>query len=336
MSRKLASIVVIEGLKPIEGADLIEVATVKGWKLVVKKNEFEIGDHAVYCEIDSFLPIREEFEFLRKSSYRKMRDMEGFRLKTIKLRGQVSQGLLLPMSILGDLSCQVGDNVTERLEIIKYEPPIPASLVGIAKGPFPSFIPKTDEERIQNLADQYRPLKALKYQVTEKLDGSSVTYYCRNGEFGVCSRNLELIESPDNTLWKFAKVNSISEKLTSSGRNIALQGELIGESIQGNPYKLAGQTVRFFYAYDIDKRAYLPISIFLNLLDEWELQAVPLLATDYALPETIADVLGFADGISKLSPNGKQVVREGVVLQNNDRTVSFKVISNNFLLKEKR
>ena len=94
MERKLASIQKVLDLQPIEGADVIEVATINGWKLVVKKGEFEVGDLAVYFEIDSFLPIREEFEFLRKSSYKKMGDKEGFRLRTIKLRGQISQGLL--------------------------------------------------------------------------------------------------------------------------------------------------------------------------------------------------------------------------------------------------
>lgn len=231
MSRKLASIVIIEDLQPIESADFIEVAAVKGWKLVVKKNEFVIGDLAVYCEIDSFLPIRKEFEFLRKTSYKKMRDVEGFRLKTIKLRGQISQGLLIPVSILGDLRYEVGDDVTKQLGIMKYEPPIPASLVGIAKGSFPSFIPKTDEERIQNLSDQYERLKSHRYYITEKLDGSSVTYYLHNRQFGVCSRNLELVESVENSLWKVAIANGIEEKLRGFGKNMAIQGELIGEGI---------------------------------------------------------------------------------------------------------
>ena len=336
MSRKLASIVIIEDLNPIEGADQIEVATVKGWKVVVKKDEFKVSDRAIYCEIDSFLPVKEEFEFLRKTSFRKMWDMEGFRLKTIKLRGQISQGLILPVSLLGNLRYEVGDDVTQQLGIIKYEPPIPPSLVGIAKSPFPSFVPKTDEERIQNLVDQYEALKAQRYQITEKLDGSSVTYYFHNGQFGVCSRNLELVESSDNTLWKFAIANRVSEKLVSSGMNLALQGELIGEGIQGNPYKLAGQTVRFFYAYDIDARAYLSVPEFMELLDEWGLQPAPVLVSDYELPETIDDVLAFADGVSELSPVGKQVVREGVVFRNADRTVSFKAISNTFLLKDQK
>ena len=334
MSRKLASIVAIENLSPIPEADLIEVATVKGWKVVVKKNEFNIGDLVIYCEIDSFLPIREEFEFLRKTSYRKMRDIEGFRLKTIKLRGQISQGLLLPMSLLEGHSYQLGDDVTEQLGIIKYEPPIPASLVGVAKGPFPSFIPKTDEERIQNLTDQFETLKESRYYVSEKLDGSSVTYYWHEGQFGVCSRNLELIASPENTLWKFAYENEISDKLASFGRPIALQGELIGEGIQGNPYKLAGQTVRFFYAFDIDKHRYLPMDEFFQLMEKLELETVPILAGNFQLPDTIDEILTLADGKAELSLFNKSVAREGLVFRNEDRTISFKAISNRFLLNE--
>lgn len=112
MERKLASVVVIDDLQPIEGADLIAVATVKGWKLVVKKNEFRIGDHAIYCEIDSFLPEKAEFEFLRKSSFRKMGEQSGFRLKTMKLRGQISQGLLLPVTVLNGDAYTPGEDVS--------------------------------------------------------------------------------------------------------------------------------------------------------------------------------------------------------------------------------
>jgi RNA ligase (TIGR02306 family) len=150
MERKLASIQAIKEILPIEGADAIELAVVNGWKVVVAKNVgHRAGDHVVYCEIDSFLPIREEFEFLRKSSYKKMGDREGFRLRTIKLRGQVSQGLILPMSIFGDFgwTAYEGLDVTEKLGIVKYEPPVPAELAGKVKGLFPSFLRRTDEER---------------------------------------------------------------------------------------------------------------------------------------------------------------------------------------------
>ena len=99
--RKLATIQKIKEILPIEGADAIELAIVNGWKVVVGKNvEHKEGDYVIYCEIDSFLPIKEEFEFLRKSSYKKMADgTEGFRLRTIKLRGQVSQGLIIPINV---------------------------------------------------------------------------------------------------------------------------------------------------------------------------------------------------------------------------------------------
>lgn len=144
MERKLASVVKVLDIKPIPGADAIEVATVKGWNVVVKKNEYKVGDLAIYYEIDSYLPIKPEFEFLRKSSYKKMADgTEGFRLKTVKLRGQISQGLLTPLTF----DAVEGEDVTERLGVTKYEPPIPAQLAGLVKGLFPSFIPKTQEER---------------------------------------------------------------------------------------------------------------------------------------------------------------------------------------------
>lgn len=334
MERKLASPVIIDDVQPIAGADLIELATVKGWQLVIKKNEFRAGDHAIYCEIDSFLPVKEEFEFLRKSSFRKMGDKEGFRLKTIKLRGQISQGLLLPVQVLGNYAYQLGENVTEQLGIIKYEPPIPASLAGMAKGMFPSFMPKTDEERIQNLTEAYETFRQHDFYVTEKLDGSSVTYYYNNGEFGVCSRNLELLETPENTLWRVARKDKIEEKLAAVGRNIALQGEMIGEGIQKNMYGLSGQSVRFFNVFDINAYQYLPLDEFQSFITGMELQAVPILDTAFTLPVSAEELLASADGISALSPQGKQVEREGLVIRSTNRKVSFKVISNKFLLGE--
>lgn len=337
MERKLASIQKIEALNPIEGADLIEVATVRAWKLVVKKGEFKVGENAIYCEIDSFLPIREEFEFLRKSSYKKMGDQEGFRLKTIKLRGQVSQGLLLPVSLLkGKIypdhydRLSIGDDVSEALGIWKYEPPIPAELSGVMKGSFPSFLQKTDEERIQNLTDVFENFKKSTFYVTEKLDGSSATYYINNGTFGVCSRNLELLENEGNSFWKVARQLNLEEKLKATGKNICLQGELVGEGIQGNPYKLKGQHVKFFSGFDIDEQRNLTFDEFEALTRLLEVETVPIILIEYRLPETIDELLLFADGKSELNPNAN---REGVVIRNHQRTISFKVISNLFLLK---
>lgn len=333
MERKLASIKTINNIQPIEGADVIELATVDSWNVVVAKAaSHKVGDTVVYCEIDSFLPIREEFEFLRKSSYKKMGDQEGFRLKTIKLRGQVSQGLILPISIFDDFSwtAHEGLDVTQRLGIQKYEPPIPAQLSGIAKGLFPSFIPKTDEERVQNLTKEYEGWKTQQFYITEKLDGSSATFFYNNGVFGVCSRNLELLETEENSFWKVARHLQLKECLSSRKSNYAIQGELIGEGVQGNPYKIKGQTVRFFNAFNIDTRQYLGLSEFVDLIKFMSLETVPILNRNFTLPNTIEELLKYTEDKSTLNP---QFDREGIVIRSIDRNISFKAISNKFLLK---
>ena len=335
MERKLATIRKINELTPIEGADKIELATIDGWKVVVAKDvNHKVGDLIVYCEVDSFLPIREEFEFLRKTSYKKMADgTEGFRLKTIRLRGQVSQGLILPISILNsDDVIDEGDDVTDELNIVKYEAPIPAQLSGEVKGMFPSFLIKTDEERVQNLTHHFEKYKQEKFYVTEKLDGSSVTYYIKDGVFGVCSRNLDLVESETNSMWKLATTNGLKEKLLSLNRNIAIQGEIIGEGIQGNPYKIIGQTIKFFNGFDIDKYEYLPLDIFIELIKYLEMGTVPILDLEFNLPDTVDELISFADSKSVLN---NMFDREGIVIRSHDRKISFKVISNKFLLNEK-
>jgi RNA ligase (TIGR02306 family) len=335
MERKLASIRKISDIQPIEGADMIELAIVDGWKVVVAKNvNHKVGDLVVYCEIDSFLPIKEEFEFLRKGSYKKMVDgTEGFRLRTIKLRGQVSQGLILPIHTLPLLEMvHEGQDVTEMLGIVKYEPPIPAELAGKVKGLFPSFLRKTDEERIQNLSGEIETWKDKTFYVTEKLDGSSATFYYKDGEFGVCSRNLELLETEDNTFWKFARQVDLENKMRDFDINISLQGELIGEGIQGNPYKIKGQTVRFFNLFDIDLQEYHNLSMFEGVCNRFGVEMVPILNKHFEMFDTVEDILEYADGKSVLNPNFD---REGVVIRSLDRKISFKAISNKFLLNEK-
>lgn len=345
MERKLATIRKITNITPIEGADKIELVTVGGWKVVAAKDvNHKVGDLVVYCEIDSFLPIKEEFEFLRKSSYKKLSDgTEGFRLKTIKLRGQVSQGLILPIKELSifqfasSSNLSEGDDVTNLLGITKYEPPIPAELAGKVKGGFPHFIPKTDEERVQNLSKEYDEWKLQskhKFYVTEKLDGSSATYYIKDGVFGVCSRNLELLETEGNTFWKVARELDLENKMKSLNMNISLQGELIGEGIQGNPYKIKGQTVRFFTGFDIDKFERISFTQLVVMLMELNLQYVPVLNDEFGfvLPDTIEGMLEYAENKSQLNENTE---REGVVVRSMDGTISFKAISNKFLLSEK-
>jgi RNA ligase (TIGR02306 family) len=342
MERKLASIRKIEKIDPISGADKIELVTVDGWKVVVAKDVgHKIGDFVVYCEIDSFLPIKPEYEFLRKSSYKKMGDQEGFRLRSVKLRGQISQGLILPIKDVIPFPdvldyMEVGKDVTELLGIVKYEPPIPAELAGKVKGGFPSFIPKTDEERIQNLSSEYEEWKTQsdhEFYVTEKLDGSSATFYMKDGVFGVCSRNLELLETEDNTFWRVARILDLENKMKNVGMNFSIQGELIGEGIQGNPYKIKGQTVRFFNIYDIDLREYYSIHILNRIVKDvmGGLETVPVLETNFKLPETIDELLKYADAKSALNPNFD---REGIVIRNGNKSISFKVISNQFLINE--
>ena len=340
MERKLATIKKITDINPIEGADKIELVTVGGWKVVVAKDVgHKVGDLVVYCEIDSFLPIREEFEFLRKSSYKKMSDgTEGFRLKTIRLRGQISQGLILPIVVLNPPDTNIyitpfeGLDVTEMLGIVKYEPPIPAELAGKVKGLFPSFIRKTDEERIQNLTSEYEEFKKQKFYVTEKLDGSSATFYYKDGVFGVCSRNLELLETEGNTFWKVARELNLENKMKDFGVNISVQGELIGEGIQGNPYKIKGQTVRFFNLFDIDLQEYHSFNMTKKSLEVMGLEMVPVVDEFFTLPDTVDEILKYAEDKSKLNPDFD---REGIVIRTLDRKVSFKVISNQFLLNEK-
>ena len=345
--RNLATIRTVAELKPIEGADLIELALVDGWQCVVKKNEYRAGEQTIYCEVDSFLPLLPQYEFLRKSSYKKLADgTEGFRLKTMKLRGQLSQGLLLPLATLGaavpadpQAGWQNQENVTQALGITKYEPPVPASLSGLVKGNFPAWLPKTDEERVQNCW----PLlpKDVEYVATEKLDGTSVTFYLKDGEFGVCSRNLDLQEEGGTTYWKVARELNLETKLRAyaAGRpaqfGVAVQGEIIGEGIAGNYYRIAGHKFHAFNFFDEQSQGYVADGRAEEILTgQLGLAAVPRVSAG-PLPPTLGELLRQAEGPSVYP---RQAVREGLVLRHYPKSgprISCKVLSNEFLLKEK-
>ncbi len=327
--RKLASVRFITDVKDHPNADKLAIYKVDGWNVIDGIGKYKKGDMVIYCEIDSFLPIKPDFEFLRKSSFKKMGIYEGFRLKTIRLRGILSQGLLMPIDVLpSDKKYKKGEDVTDILGIMKYERPLPANLNGEVYGDFPSFIVKTDEERVQNM--DYTDLKTQKYTVTEKLDGSSCTYYFHEGHFGVCSRNLELLESDKNTLWSVAKKNNIPNKLESVGKSIAIQGEMIGLGIQRNIYKLNNNDFRVFKIFDIREGKYFNIDEMVQLCKQLELTTVPVLDRSFSLPMSVDDLLIYAESHSSLS----EVSREGVVLYSNElQNVHFKVISNKFLHK---
>lgn len=315
----------IAAVDPIPRADAIEVATVTGWKVVIAKGEFVPGDLAVYCEIDSFLPMRPEYEFLRQSSLRRMSGIEGFRLRTIRLRGQLSQGLLLP----APAGAAEGDDVTKQLDIVRYEPPIPANLAGRVRGPWPP-VPRTDEARIQNLPEMLTA--AHSFYVTEKLDGSSATYVLNRENFFVCSRNLNLAEDAGNTFWRIARELDLEEKMHAQGRNFAVQGELIGPGVQGNRYKLTKNEVRLYSAFDIDNNEYLPWETLTVLAKELGMETVPLIRQNTRVQDfgTIEKLLAYADGPSALGG----APREGLVwrAENSGQKIGFKAISNAFLL----
>ncbi|TWT91676.1 RNA ligase (ATP) [Neorhodopirellula pilleata] len=328
--RKLATIRTVLETRPIEGADMIELAVVDGWKCVTKKGEFAAGDAVIYCEIDSFLPVRDEFEFLRKSSLKVMDDREGFRLRTVKLRGQISQGLLLAPSILGR-SFNLGEDVTDELGIVKYEAPIPACLGGDVVGGFPAFIAKTDEERIQNLAADFDSFRGHAFYVSEKIDGTSFTAFVHEEQFGVCGRNWQLAEDASNSHWRVVRDLDLRGRMKTLGRSLAIQGELVGPGIQKNRYALKAPTVFVFNVFDIAASAYVHKAEMETICRELDLSIVPPLG-EMIVPDCLDAILTSAEGKSVLNPKTE---REGLVWVrgSGDDRVSFKTISNKFLAK---
>lgn len=324
--RKLVTIRRISDIHPIPDADLIERARIDGWNVVVKKGDFKVGDLCIYGEIDSVFPAEDErFAFL-----------EGKRLKTKKMRGVVSQGIAFPLSILNGNSVSEGDEVTEMLGVTKYEPPPPKSME--AKGEFPWFIPKTDAERVQNLAIELAERIGKTAFGTEKLDGSSITIFSRRGEngweSGVCSRNLELKIDAENHVVSTVKRLSVIERLRDfcavNNRQLALQGELIGAGIQGNKYKLAETDIRFFNIFDIAEQRVISLNEFIEIIETLGFKSVPILIDSFVLHENIEKYLEEAEGKSVLN---NQTEREGMVFRTVGGDFLFKAISNRFLLK---
>jgi RNA ligase (TIGR02306 family) len=340
--RCLASIVQINDIVPIEGADKIVLAKVLGWQCVVKKDEFNIGDIAVYCSIDSVLPNDDKnFEFMKD---------RGFRVKTIKLRGQISQGLLGPLSWLTerghDKEFNLDDDVTAEMGCTKYvsaeeyDQYAPAgsktSVENNDKSPMPSFIPKTDEPRLQGLKGMKSILEVLptvNHVVTRKEDGQSGTFYFYNGEYGVCGRRFRwLTETPESI--NYYNVNTkygIEDKLKQLGRNIAVQGEVIGPKINCNRLQLKEVVYKVFNIWNIDTQTYLDWDEVKSICETIGLQTVPELVLPSDFDFSLKSFLDFADG----QVYGKGIPAEGIVVKTNNGAsrVSFKVISNKYLLK---
>ena len=347
--RKMASVRKIDEIGPIEGADAIEVATVGGWKVVVKKDEFKVGDLAVYCEIDSWIPT-EIAPFLSKGKEpREFEGVKGERLRTVKLRNQLSQGLLLPFTAAMAIKLGAGPgakfedyegvDVSELLNIKKWEMTVPAQLAGQVRGNFPTAIPKTDQERAQNLVKEIVAANeaGVKFEITEKLEGSSMTCYLIDNEFGVCSRNLDLKRDENNSFWATAICEGIENKMREVGDNFAIQGELIGPGVQGNIYKLSQLEFYVFDVYNVTLGRYLNPSERQALVEMMGLKHVPIVAHAASLCDTlgltdIPQLLKFAEGKSVLN---KAQEREGIVFKEVNGGMTFKAISNRYLLGEK-
>jgi RNA ligase (TIGR02306 family) len=344
--RKLASIEKIKDIQPIENADKIELAFVKGWQVVVKKNEFNIGDFVVYFEIDSWIPT-ELAPFLTKpgNEPKEYFGIKGEKLKTVRMRNKISQGLILPINIAKQYNCydiQEGKDLTEILRIQKWEEPEPIKIAGNILGKFPYFIPKTDAERIQNInLDNFR---FKKLYITEKVDGTSATFYLKDDHFGVCSRKLELKEDDSNIYWKIAKkydienkMRELSAKVSSDEQsfNFAIQGEIIGEGIQKNRLHIKGQEFRLFNIYFINRdENSIPEDLF-RISEIFNIPTVPILDKSFYIGKetTINELLEFADGKTAINNSGAN--REGLVFRdaNNRANYNFKVVSNKYLLK---
>lgn len=328
--RKLASVERIGSVAPVPNSDNLEVVGVKGWKVVIRKGEFREGDRCVFFEIDSFLPIRPEFEFLRASSWRKMGEEEGFRLRTVKLRGQLSQGLVVPIDILPNhQEFPDGSDVTEILGVRLFEIEIEEYLRDKILGPFPGFISKTHLERVQNL--DYGLLREHRWTVTEKVDGQSVTIYRRNGHFGACTRHIELVKDCDHPVWKYIRREDIEAKLDRYG-SIAIQGELIGPGTEGR-YGEVEPNVRVFGVLNLDTWQRYDNDETRTFARDNDLSLVPLVETSVELPETLDELLESVPGPSEIN---SRIAREGLVYRSNtDPTFAFKVLNNERLLKEK-
>lgn len=332
MERKLASIQVIKDLQPIPGADNIEKATVLGWEVIVKKGEFNVGDKCIYIEIDSVLPPSPRFEFMSKNN---------FRVRTIRLRGQISQGLALP---LHSQFLDTGRDLTKLLEITKYEPPVPMQLQGFTKGNFTSFLVKTDEPRLQSNTEILDKLMGEQVYITEKLDGTSMSIYFKDGEIGVCSRNLELKRTYENRYWNLVKESNIEEALKELGLNICIQGELVGPGIQGNKYELKHNKFYIYSIFNIDKNSfynyekmYFLYSRIIHRLGYPKIIYTCPHLVDLRLSQ-LHDIDYFKELSQRKSELNPKIHAEGIIVRNMHdigglNKVSFKVINPYFLLK---
>ena len=339
----LASIQKILDVQPVENADSLDKVYVLGWQVVAKRGEFKAGDSCVYIGIDTIVPDKPEFAFLAK---------EKFRIRTIKLRGELSQGIVFPLSILpppckeaclNDCSFsydyKVGQDVSETLGVTHYEKPVPAGLGGENKSNFPPYFPKTDEERIQNVPEVLDELRGKSYVITEKCDGTSCTIFFNRGEFGVCSRNMEKKDTEGSVYWQMTRKYDLENKMKKWGKNIAIQGEVCAPGIQKNRLGLTEAKLFVFNVFDIDDGKYMTAPQMWQIIKMFELEAAPMVEFGEGFHYDLPQLLEKAKG----KYHGTDNDREGIVVramygdfsEKMRSRISFKVLNNDFLLKEK-
>ena len=328
-------------IEPIAGADAIELARINGWQCVVKKNEFAPNDLGVFFEIDAIPPDTPAFQFLwtpkNTPPDEPIARPAKFRLRTMKLRGALSQGLLLPLKALELSDAEEGDDVTGRLGVTKYEPPLSMTMGGLARGPFPSWLPKTDEMRVQSVPEVLDELRGLPYVCTLKCDGTSATFSPnpRDGDLHVCSRNLSLADG-DNIYWNLARQLNLVSLLEKSG--LSVQGEICGPGIQKNRLGLKAPALFVFNFYDVKNARFLNDAGMRDFCASHDLTPVEVIERGEAFAHSQESLLALAEGFY---PNTRGE-REGLVVRPQEERfsptlngrLSFKAISNRFLLKE--
>ena len=346
--RKLASIQIIRKIEPIEGADRIELAHVLGWQCVVNKGQFQPGDKAVYFEIDSFLPIREEFEFMRHSSYKKTDLMgEGFRLKTQKFRGQISQGLLLPVTQFPEIpaNIELDADVTEILHVRKWEIEEKVTTGGTIIGDLPHTIPHTDETRVQAEPELIQEFTGLEYYISTKMDGSSHSIGMDENGFHVTGHNFEYKDDGSSTFYNLVNERGYKEIIQEFVKKndldtLVIQGELCAPGIQRNRLKLLKPEWYVFTIRENGKR--VGLNRMLEICDALNMTTVPIEETGMDLPSkypTVEALLERADGEY---PNGGK--KEGIVIRPTEpvfstlisASLSMKVVNNKYLLKNEK
>ena len=321
---KLASIETIREIVPHSNADSLEIARVLGWQVIVRKGQFKAGESVVFIPIDTILPDAEWSAFLKRGD-------KPIRLNTIRLRGEYSQGLIQPLSILPEhvRGWQVGADVGGELGVKKYEKEIPACLSGEAVGRFPLHLaPKTDEDNGLSHPELVQHTLSKPCIATLKLDGSSCTIVVTDGKITqVCSRNLSLKESATNGFWIAARKLKIPERA-----NLVIQGELMGPGVQGNQLKLSEPTLYVYQIRNIDEGRWLTDRQMVDMcVEQLDCNWVPSVGDGYFV--SIEQLQGIADNVTLTdgSPaEGIVVRRYDTEAMGNGRPLGFKIINRKY------